>query len=161
MSVSFRRLLEQTVDEEALFSPFYRPVKTMDPEEVELLDEHPTIPSENTSETPPSQVEWQWVEDNVVYNTHLVKEVYDDSRKEVDITDPGVSKRYKAVTFAYNKNNNQIGMVLEFSDTSENFNDPFNVEVLSDFLDNMEFLSEAETGGEERYWFSRLLDPQF
>lgn len=161
MSVSFRRLLEQTVDEEALFSPFYRPVKTMDPEEVELLDEHPTIPSENTSETPPSQVEWQWVEDNVVYNTHLVKEVYDDSRKEVDITDPGVPKRYKAVTFAYNKNNNQIGMVLEFSDTSENFNDPFNVEVLSDFLDNMEFLSEAETGGEERYWFSRLLDPQF
>jgi len=133
----------------------------MDEEEVELLADHPTTPSENTSEIPPSQVEWQWQEDNAVYNSHLVKEIYDDSNDVTSVNDTDVQKRYKIVTFVYNKSNNQIGLVLEFSGVSDTFTEPFNTDVLSNFMEDMEFLSDAETGGEERFWFSRITEPQF
>jgi len=161
MSVSFKRLLEQTIDSDGLFSPFYTPVKTMEPEEVDLLDEHPTIPSENTSEIPPSQVEWQWQEGDMIYNAHLVKEIYSDDRKLRDIHNPDTPKRYKILTFVYHNQNNQVGLATKFSGTSDTFGESYNTEVLSNFLDDMEFLEEAETGGEERLWFSRLVEPQF
>lgn len=161
MAVSFKRLLEQTLDKEGLFSPFYAPVKAMEEDEVEFLENHPTTPSENTSEIPPSQVEWQWQEGDVVYNTHLVKEIYSDDRKPISIEDPDTPKRYKVLTFTYHNQNNQMGLAPEFSAVSDNFEEPSSVEVLSELLDSLDFLEEAETGGEERLWFSRLIEPQF
>lgn len=161
MAVSFKRLLEQTIDSDGLFSPFYSPMKTMEPEEVEFLYDHPTVPSENTSEIPPSQVEWQWQEEDLVYNTHLVKEIYSNDRQSASLGDPDTPKRYKALTFVYHNQNNQVGLAVEFSDVSESFGDPHSIEILSDFLDSLDFLGEAETGGEDRMWFSRLIEPQF
>lgn len=152
----FRRLVEQ-VSRDDLFSPFFVIVRHMEPEEVQFLEEHESEPSATNVETPPAQVEWQWDTGDVVYNCHLLKEVYNNNRRQSKPEDD-VAKRYKLLGFAYNKPNNMTGLVSDYSDVSEEFNETFDTGVLDRFLERQDFLYESDTADAPIFTFTRPSD---
>lgn len=157
--MKFKRILAEVVGEEGLFSPFYQPVRFFEPEEAEYLLDHESDPSAVFFDTPPAQVEWQWQEEDIVYSAHLIKEIYNDSRGLKDVTDS--SKRYKIVTFMYNKSNNWRGYAEDYSKVTRTFSEAENIELLEEFIESMSFLHENDTGDIKEFKVSRPLDLQW
>lgn len=154
------QLLEQ-VSREDIFSPFFDTVRHMTPEEVEFLENHDSNPSKANTETPPAQVEWQWDEDDFVYNCHLVKEVYNNSRRGVDPEDTDTPKRYKLMGFVYNNRNNLSGLVEDYTSVSEEFAEESRIDILEAFLEDKDFLYEKDTEERKEYTFSRPSDFEY
>ena len=158
--VSFVRLLEQ-VSRKDPFSPFFDTAKQMTEEEVDFLENHESNPSTANTETPPAQVEWQWESEDLVYNCHLVKEVYDNSRRGLDVGDTETPKRYKLMGFVYNNRNNLSGLVEDYTSVSKEFNQEARVDILESFLEDKDFLYENDTGERKVYTFSRPSDFEY
>lgn len=161
----FKKLLEQATRDD-LFSPFFIIVRFMEPNEIDYFDGHESDPNLTNTTTPPSQVEWQWEDDgDLIYNSHLFKEVYDNNTFRSKPTDTSKAKRYKLLTFAYNLQNNVAGLVPEYSAVSEEFMEPSNLEVLDSFVQDKDFLYENETNsmivGVSEFTFSRPSDFNF
>lgn len=157
---SFVKLLEQ-VSRDDPFSPFFDTVRHMTSEEIEFLQTHESNPSKKNTKTPPAQVEWQWDEGDLVYNCHLVKEVYDNSRRGLDPEDTDNPKRYKLMGFVYNNRNNRTGLVGDYTSVSEEFAEEARIDILGDFLEEQDFLYEKNTSGDKIYSFSRPSDFEF
>ena len=132
----------------------------MEAEEVEFLEDHESEPSATNMDTPPAQAEWQWADDerDLVFNCHLVKEVYDNSIRTADVEDPDLPKRYNLRCWVYNKNNNMTSIVEELSAVSEEFSESFNLDVLESFLEGLDFLYENDTADMKEFTFSRPSD---
>lgn len=159
--MQFKRLLEEVVGEEDLFSPFYQPVRFLEPQEVEYLLDHESNPSAVFFDTPPAQVEWQWDNEDLIYNAHLIKEMYNDTRQSKDVMDDESKKRYKIVTFMYNKSNNWRGYAQAYSGVTETFTDPYDIELLDDFISSYEVLYLRDTDEIKEFKISRPLDLQW
>lgn len=132
----------------------------MEPEEVDYLENHETNPSKTNLESPPAQLEWQWEDPNqdFVYNVHLLKQVYNNSRRPVDPSDTDVEKRYVLLGFAYNKNNNMTGEVPDYTSVSEEFTEKSDIDLLEDFLEDNGFLYDRDTDDQKIYSFTRASD---
>lgn len=130
----------------------------MEPEEVEYLENHESEPSSSNTETPPSQIEWQWQEDDLIYNCHLIKEVFDDSIRLADSDDDGTAKRYKLLGFVYNQKNNVTGLVSSYTAASDEFTDSYDLDLLESFLQEQDFLYENDTADQKIYTFTRPSD---
>lgn len=155
----FQRLFEQSV-RDIPFSPLFDEAKHMEDEEIEFLADHESQPSATNTDTPPAQVEWQWEneEEDLVFNCHLVKEAYDNDRRGIDVEDPDTPKRYNLRCWVYNKSNNMIGVVDDYSSVSEEFSEASNVGVLESFLEDKQFLFQNDTADMKMYTFSRPSD---
>lgn len=156
----FKKLLEQ-VSRDDPFSPFFDTVRHMTPDEIEYLETHDSNPSSANTETPPAQIEWQWEEGDLVYNCHLVKEVYDNSRRGLDPDDTDNPKRYKLMGFAYNKRNNLTGLVEDYTFVSEEFAEEARLDILEDFLADKDFLYDNNTEDMKVFTFTRPSDFEF
>lgn len=157
---SFVKLLEQ-VSRDDVFSPFFDTVRHMTPDEIEFLENHESEPSSTNTEVPPAQIEWQWQEDDLVYNCHLVKEVYDNSRRGLDPEDPDQPKRYKLMGFVYNKRNNLSGLVEDYTSVSEEFSEEARLDILEAFLAEKDFLYENDTEEMKEFTFTRPSDFEY
>jgi hypothetical protein len=153
----FRKLLEQATRDD-VFSPFFITARHMEPEEVEYLENHESEPSATNTETPPSQTEWQWEDGDLVYNCHLIKEVFDDSIRLADSDDETTAKRYKLLGFVYNQKNNVTGLVSSYTAASDEFTDSYDLDLLESFLQEQDFLYENDTADEKIYTFTRPSD---
>jgi hypothetical protein len=156
----FKNLITEQSRRTDPYSPVFDTVKHMEPEEENFLEDHESNPSATNVETPPAQIEWQWDPEDVdfVYNCHLFKEIYDNSIYGADVEDPDTPKRYTLLGFVYNKNNNLTGIVPDYTDVSEEFSEPANLEVLANFLERQDFLYENDTEERKIYTFSRPAD---
>lgn len=156
----FRRLFEQAKRDDP-FSPFFDTGRHMTPEEIEFLESHESNPSSTNTEVPPAQIEWQWEDGDLVYNCHLVKEVYTNSRRGIDPEDTDVSKRYKLMGFVYNKTNNLSGLVDDYTFVSPEFNEEASLDVLENFLQDKQFLYDNDTEDMKVFTFTRPSDFEF
>lgn len=157
----FKRLLEQATRDDT-FSPFFDTMKQMEEAEVDFLESHGSEPSKTNTEVPPAQVEWQWEDEDLIYNCHLVKEAYsDDPRAGADQEDPSVAKRYKLMGFVYNKKNNLSGMVGDYTFVSEEFTGEADLDLLENFLSDKQFLYDNDTAADKRFSFSRPSDFEY
>lgn len=158
----FKNLVLEQVRRGDVFSPFFRTVKSMEPEEVDYLENHESEPSSLNTKTPPAQIEWQWKGDrDLVYNCHLVKEIYDNSIYDSEVEDASKAKRYKLMGFVYNKNNNMKGIVDDYCAVSEEFSSSYDLDVLEDFISDNTFLYENDTSEMKEFTFSRPSDFDF
>lgn len=156
----FKQLIFEQSRRTDPYSPVFDMVKHMEPEEIDYLENHDSNPSKTNLESPPAQLEWQWEDpdQDFVYNIHLLKQVYNNSRRPVDPSDTDTAKRYVLLGFAYNKNNNMIGEVPDYTFVSDEFMSPADTDVLKEFLSDKQFLYDNDTDERKVYSFTRASD---
>lgn len=162
--IRLKQILSEEVDfdHDGVFSPFYTQVMQFEPDEVDVVENSGVYP-QYFSKSSPGQIHWQWETPDdhphdLVFNAVMTKELYDPDKKHREANSLD-EKRYKIVTYCYNRKNNRKGICPEFCRTSEKFRDPdYNLKTLKKFIQNIDFIDEDDLLDKKTHFFSRSMD---